>query len=118
MNKKTKQMEEYSALASWAIWESTRYDGGFHKESDLVMDIDFTKYEDDLQKSNTVFVAMNPGGEFDKDKSKLSTRKRNSIERSWNNFHNVGRSRDYLLAQAIKSTPESGSYMTDFFPIV
>lgn len=118
MNNRIEQMEEYSALASWAIWESTRDDGEFHKESDLVMDIDFTKYEDDLQKSNTVFVAMNPGGEFDKEKSKLSTRKRNATERSWNNFHNIGRSRDYLLAQAIKSTPESGSYMTDFFPIV
>lgn len=118
MDNKVEKMKNYSALGSWAIWESNRNDGEFIQEADLVEDIDFIKYENQLQKSNTVFVAMNPGGEFDKGKSKLSTRKKEDKERPWNNFHNVGRSRDYLLAQAIKNTPESGSYMTDFFPII
>lgn len=111
-------MKDYSALASWAIWESNRDDGEFINKVDLVEDIDFNKYEHQLQKSNTIFVAMNPGGEFVEEKSKLASRKREDKERPWNNFHNVGISGDYLLAQAIKDTPESGSYMTDFFPIV
>ncbi|CDG04409.1 hypothetical protein [Lactococcus lactis] len=118
MDNKIEKMKDYSALASWAIWKSNRDDREFINEADLVENIDFIKYEHQLQKSNTIFVAMNPGGEFDEEKAKLSTRKREDKERPWNNFHNVGRSRDYLLAQAIKDTPESGSYMTDFFPIV
>ena len=118
MDNKIRKMKDYSALASWAIWESNRDDGEFLNEADLVENIDFIKYEHQLQKSNTIFVAMNPGGEFDEEESKLATRKIENKERPWNNFHNVGKSRDYLLAQAIKDTPESGSYMTDFFPIV
>ncbi|MGX6969566.1 hypothetical protein [Vagococcus bubulae] len=118
MDNKIERMRGYSALASWAVWESNRADGEFKNEADLVEDIDFSIYEDQLKKSNTIFVAMNPGGEFDEEKAKLATRKIENKERPWNNFHNVGRSRDYLLAQAIKGTPEYGSYMTDFFPIV
>lgn len=118
MNNKIEKMREYSALASWAIWESKRSDGEFKNEKDLVEDIDFTKYENQLQKSNTIFVAMNPGGEFNEKQSKKATRRIENKERPWNNFHNIGKSRDYLLAQAIKDTPEEGSYMTDFFPII
>ncbi|MFT8469622.1 MAG: hypothetical protein ABF661_01620 [Oenococcus sp.] len=118
MENKIERMKNYSAMGSWAIWKSNRADGQFTEKADLVEDIDFTKYEHQLQKSNTIFVAMNPGGEFDEEESKLATRKIENKERPWNNFHNVGSSRDYLLAQAIKDTPESGSYMTDFFPII
>lgn len=117
MENKIERMKGYSALASWAIWESNREDGEFKKEIDLVEEIDFSKYENSLQNSNAIFVAMNPGGIYNEEKAKLSTRKKSDKERGWNNFHNVGKSRDYLLAQAIKDTPESGSYMTDFFPI-
>ncbi|OAZ17659.1 hypothetical protein V425_01120 [Lactococcus lactis RTB018] len=120
MDNKIDRMEEYSALSSWAIWESIRPDGEFTKEKDLVKvkDIDFSKYEHRLQKSNTIFVAMNPGGKFDEEKSKLATRKREDTEKPWNNFHNGGSSNDHLLAQAIKDTPESGSYITDFFQLL
>ena len=34
-------MKDYSALASWAIWESNRDDGEFLNEADLVENIDF-----------------------------------------------------------------------------
>lgn len=111
-------MKNYSALASWAVWESNSNDGEFKKEKDLVENINFSNYKSCLQKSNTVFLAMNPGGTFNEDEAKKATRIRKASKRSWSNFHNVGKSRDYLLAQAIKNTPEWGSYMTDIFPIV
>lgn len=112
-----KKMENYSGLGSWAIWKSIRKDGSFQKEQDLDTEMNFEFYVEDLQKSNTVFLAMNPGGEFNEEEAKQSTRKIKDCEKKWNNFHNIGRSRDYLLAEAIKDTPEIGSYMTDVFPI-
>ena len=36
MDNKIRKMKDYSALASWAIWESNRDDGEFLNEADLV----------------------------------------------------------------------------------
>ena len=51
LDNKVEKMKNYSALGSWAIWESNRNDGDFIQEADLVEDIDFIKYENQLQKS-------------------------------------------------------------------
>lgn len=61
---------------------------------------------------------MNPSGEFDEINAQNSTRKSNCNGRKWSNFHNIGKSRDYLLGRAIMETKLKGSYMTDLFPIV
>lgn len=112
-------MKEYSDLGSWAIWESTNRDNLFEKEGDLKEDLDFGKYINTLQKTNCVILGMNPGGIFNEENARKVSRKTpRTISRPWNNFHNIGRSRDYLLAQAIKDTPLRGSYMTDILPIV
>ncbi len=65
-----KKMENYSGLGSWAIWKSIRKDGSFQKEQDLDTEMNFEFYVEDLQKSNTVFLAMNPGGEFNEEEAK------------------------------------------------
>lgn len=113
-----KRMQNYSDLSSWAVWESHREDGSFTEEKDMNENIDFSKYKSELQKSNYILLAMNPGGEFSEEAANNSSRKSNKNDRPWSNFHNQGRSRDYLLAEAIRQTKLSGSYMTDIFPIV
>lgn len=112
-----RRMEDYSDLGSWAIWESTKHDR-FETEDDMNENIQFEKYVGKFQPSNYVLLAMNPGGIFDQDKAKQSTRKSSHNKRRWANFHNIGKSRDYLLAAAVMETKLHGSYMTDFFPFI
>lgn len=111
------RMNGYSKLSSWAMWESNNSNGLLEKEKDLKEDIDFNKYIDILQPSNFVILAMNPGGIYNKDDAKKATRKIVNNKRQWSNFHNIGRSRDYLLGRAMMETKLKGSYMTDLFPI-
>ena len=111
-----KRMEAYSDLGSWAIWESNN--NLFTKEEDLNKNINFKTYINELQPSNYVILAMNPGGMFDEQQAKKATRKSSSNSRKWSNFHNIGKSRDYLLAAAIMDTKLKGSYMTDLFPFI
>ena len=103
-----KRMECYSDLGSWAIWESNN-GNFFEKEKDLDENINFVEYIDKLQPSNYVILGMNPGGVFDEERAKVSTRKSSSNLRKWSNFHNVGKSRDYLLASAVMETKLYGS---------
>lgn len=111
-----KRMEGYSDLGSWAIWKSNNPDGVLEKEDDLQENINFEEYIDKLQPSNYVILAMNPGGNFNEKRAKKVTRKSCCNVRKWSNFHNVGKSRDYLFASAIMKTKLYGSYMTDLFP--
>lgn len=60
---------------------------------------------------------MNPGGRYNEDNAKKATRKVVNNKRQWSNFHNIGRSRDYLLGRAMMETKFKGSYMTDLFPV-
>mgnify|MGYP003357852034 FL=1 len=55
-------MEEYSWLASWAIWESVNPTTNFSSSKDIKENIDFNDYQNDLQKNNIVIIDMNPGG--------------------------------------------------------
>lgn len=112
------KMEPYSGLSSWAMWESNNPNGLLEKEKDLVEDMDFNKYVSILQPSNYIILAMNPGGVYNEEVARKSTRKISAINRKWSNFHNIGRSRDFLLGRAIMETKLKGSYMTDLFPIV
>ncbi len=112
------KMEPYSGLSSWAIWESSNPNGLLEKEKDLIEDMDFNKYVGTLQQSNYVILAMNPGGAYNEEIALNSTRKIRTDNRKWSNFHNIGRSRDFLLGRAIMETKLKGSYMTDLFPIV
>lgn len=114
------EVKPYSHLCSWAIWESTNADKTFTKEKDLKEDIDFSIYQNELQQSNSIIIAMNPGGDFDEELARKVSRKCpniSEIKRPFNNFHNVGKSCDYRLAQALNDSKLRGSYMTDFFPI-
>ena len=110
-------MSGYSKLSSWAIWEFNNINGLLEKEGDLKEDIDFNEYIDILQPSNFVILAMNPGGTYNEDNAKKATRKVVNNKRPWSNFHNIGRSRDYLLGRAMMETKFKGSYMTDLFPV-
>lgn len=112
------RMGKYSDLGSWAIWESNNNNNLFTKEGDLNEEINFKTYIKELQPSNYVILAMNPGGIFDEEQAKKATRKSSSNSRKWSNFHNNGKSRDYLLAAAIMDTKLKGSYMTDLFPFI
>ncbi|WP_423892611.1 hypothetical protein [Filifactor alocis] len=112
------KMEKYSKFGSWAVWESTNPNGLFEKEQDMNENIDFIQYANELQPSNYVILAMNPGGTFNEHNAKKATKKAKVSGRRWSNFHNIGRSRDYLLAKAIMSTRCYGTYMTDLFPVV
>ena len=47
-------MEEYSWLASWAIWESVNPTTNFSSSKDIKENIDFNDYQNDLQKNNIV----------------------------------------------------------------
>lgn len=109
-------MKEYASLSSWAIWESKNNEK-FEKEADMEVNIDFNKYKDKLQKSNYVVLGLNPGNYKDIPKETFFSRKEKLDLKDWNNFHNVGRSRDYLLAEAIRGTVVEGSYMTDLLSI-
>lgn len=111
------RMAEFSELSSWAIWESSSENKVFEKESDMNPNIDFSNYTEQLQKTNIVFVAMNPGGTFSEEEAKNATRKVDEPKEKWLSFHTRGRSRDYLLAHAIMGTKAEGSYITDFYPI-
>ena len=113
-----KRMEEYSWLGSWAIWEN-KNGKKFAKEEDVNEEISFDKYESKLQPSNYVILGLNPGNIINNESGVMNHRKKRKTEteRPWRNFHNVGRSRDYLLAEAIRGTILEGSYMTDLFPI-
>lgn len=115
MFNKIERMKDYSAFASWAVWEISSEGQPFDKDSDL--NVNFEEHKDELQLGNTVFLGMNPAGEFDLEKAKKAKR-RVSDKNAWNNFHNKGKNNDHLLAEAIINTPEKGSYMTDLFPIV
>lgn len=112
------KMREYSWLASWAIWESENGEH-FLKEADLKEDIDFSEYKNKLNPSNFVILGLNPGKLPNIETGVIYPRSRidNFDVRPWSNFHNVGRSRDYLLAEAVMGTVLEGSYMTDLFPI-
>lgn len=112
------RMKDYSKIGSWAVWESHLPDGDFQKEADLIEDIDLTPYLSQLQPSNKVIIAMNPGGVFEEVVAKTVSRKQADDSRPWSNFHNVGRSRDFKLAKALNQSSLRGSYMTDFFPII
>lgn len=109
-------MKEYASLSSWAIWES-KNNGKFEKEADMDVGIDFNKYKDKLQKSNYVVLGLNPGNYKDQTREKFFSRKEKLGVKDWNNFHNACRSRDYLLAEAIRGTVVEGSYMTDLLSI-
>lgn len=111
-------MREYSWLASWAIWESENGEH-FLREADLREDIDFSNYINKLNPSNFVILGLNPGKLPKIETGVIYPRSRsdNFDVRPWSNFHNVGQSRDYLLAEAVMGTVLEGSYMTDLFPI-
>lgn len=111
------RMEEYSWLGSWAIWEN-KNGKKFAKEEDVNEEISFDNYKKELQPSNFVILGLNPGNIENNESGVMHHRKKRKteIERPWSNFHNVGRSRDYLLAEAIRGTVLEGSYMTDLFP--
>lgn len=111
-------MEEYSWLASWAIWESLNPTTNFSSSKDIKENIDFNDYQNDLQKNNIVIIAMNPGGESNISDLQNVTRKRKESINSWKNFHSRGRSNDHHLASAFNDSKARGAYMTDFFPIV
>ena len=110
-------MYDYSGLGSWAVWESEREDGSFKNDKDIKIDIDFSLYKNELQKTNTVILAMNPGGTFIEKDAETATRKIKFGDYNWGNFHSQG-GNDSRLAEALRNTPEWGSYMTDIFPIV
>lgn len=109
-------MKDYASLSSWAIWESKNNEK-FEKEADMEVGIDFNKYKDKLQKSNFVVLGLNPGNYKDQAREKFFSRKEKLDVKKWNNFHNDGRSRDYLLAEAIRGTVVEGSYMTDLLSV-
>ncbi len=111
------KMADYSWLGSWAIWENDKGEEGFSKSTDIRENIDFNKYEKELQQNNFVILAMNPGGESNlNDLNNLSRKKQ--VTNPWNNFHNKGRSNDHFLASAFNKSKLRGSYMTDFLPII
>lgn len=111
------RMNEYNSFSSWAIWESKRENHKFEKATDLITDIDFKKYEGNLQENNIVVLGMNPGGTPNISEAKTLSRKGQNKDRPWNNFHNQ-KSNDHYLAQALSNTKVYGSYMTDLFPII
>lgn len=112
---KIERMKDYSALASWAIWERSSDGISFNKDSEL--NVNFEAHRDELQLGNTVFLGLNPAGKFVSEEAQNATR-RVSDKNAWNNFHNKGKNNDYSLAEAIMNTKEKGSYMTDLFPFV
>ena len=111
------KMVDYSWLGSWAICENDKGEEGFSKSTDIRENIDFNKYEKELQQNNFVILAMNPGGESNLNNLNNLSRKK-KVTNPWNNFHNKGRSNDHFLASAFNKSKLRGSYMTDFLPII
>ncbi|WP_030148898.1 hypothetical protein [Mycetocola saprophilus] len=99
-----KTMDPYSAVASWAIWE-TKPEGGVIDKLDFPVTVSSHQLN-----PRVMIVALNPARE-----SEISPQDAAS-QNKWGNFHTARKHNDHFLARAFEGTPYWGAYMADLYP--